>query len=38
MNPAWIIIIFLATQWQNVISTRFLWRKGPTKAQGPLKS
>ena len=38
MNPAWIIIIFIATQWQNVISNRFLGRKGPTKAQGRLKS
>lgn len=38
MNPAWIITTFQATQWQNVISTSFLWRKGHTKTQGPLKS
>lgn len=38
MNPAWIITIFQATQWQNVIATSFLWRKRHTKAQGPPKS
>lgn len=37
MNPAQIIVTFTAMQLSNVISDRFLWRKGPTGAQGPLK-
>ena len=37
MNPAQITVTFTAMQLSNVISDRFLWRKGPTGAQGPLK-